>query len=486
MPDASKLAGYGALAWVPAQADYVFTAPTLAAGLASIHEVEAGGNMLKPHLAETMEEQLKKALSFNPLSTADLTNLGIDVDSGIAVFSSGVSATVVFHLSDAKKMLDHVNSVLGAAGVLTNEVDGVKVASIVGGENPLQLSWAIDNGWMWIHFGLTVEKEAPLAWFHDSHSANGAFATGPDFQWALANAHSKSSSDTPLIAFANPARFVTALLPMVGPLDATAACHTSLIAKTSRAALSITNTATDVGAVLAVDVGDASSIAGLHLPVPDGWAAASKDAPLSFAWNLDATRISKLFESCSADHHVEFPARGIRGFIDSIDLNGPSGSGVVWVDLTNRKAIDDQLNQIPGRSMMESKKKFGNVDGKSINVPMIGAFDYFIDDTRFAVAMGDGLLTRAIGNGGTADPASSPLGELSLQPSGFSRAFWTTIATRITQDQAKGNAAVDALLRWQRLQLRLDANGSTLVFTADGKRAAQAVAAPAAAPAATK
>ena len=484
MPDASKLAGYGALAWVPAQADYVFTAPTLAAGLASIHELEAGGDMLKPHVAEMMEEHLKKALSFNPLSAFDLTNLGVDVNAGIAVFSTGVSASVVFHLSDSKKMLDHVNSVLGAAGVMTIEVDGVKIASIVGGENPLALSWAIDNGWMWIHFGITAEKEAPGAWFHDSHSANGAFAGGADFQWALASTHTKvGSGETPLLGFANPARIVAAALPMVGPLDAMATCHTSLIAKTSRSALSITNSATDVGGVLAVDIGDAASIAGLHLPVSDGWAAASKDAPLSFAWNLDAAGISKLFESCSSEHHVEFPARGIRGFINSIDLDGPSGSGVVWLDLTNRKFIDSQLDQIPGRSMMESKKKFGNVEGRSSNVPMIGAFDYFIDDTRFAVSMGDGLLTRAIGAGGVADPASSPLGELSLKPNGFSRAFWNNIAGRMMGDAEKGKSAVDALLHWQQLQLRLAAEGSTLVLTADGTRAptAATVAAPAAA-----
>ncbi|MBA3820657.1 MAG: hypothetical protein H0X17_17325 [Deltaproteobacteria bacterium] len=459
-PSASAtVQAYAATRWLPARPSYVVAARTVRDAQQALRDiVDATGLVAGFDVAEISAE-LRGLILVDPMSTAEVANLGVDLEGGFVMFSEGVNPTFVVHLSSQPQFAAFMEQ---QTHLKTQSVveDGVEVFT-----SPLpgnvRISWAVADDWLWVHLALPIVPDDGTAWFAASRRP-GAPTWQADWQWA------QGQGQPALVGFVQLRGFLQQLTARV---PAAAAC-VRLLDPVTRVALAFDGSPQQVSGRLAFDLGPAAAaISHATLPVPEGWAAATAQVPLAAQWNLDLTAVRTTIEPCARALDVglvraeQLGVRAGRAFLRTFDPDDRSGSGAVALDLAHQRFFASQLDDIPLRSALERKRQFGPHAGRTLTIPMFLTIDYVLTDALALAAVGDGLLTAIVGTGGG---APGPVFAVDVQPLGLTAEAWTGLLELAGVRNAK--RVVERLLRWRAAHLALTVDGTRLVLTAAGTR----------------
>ena len=322
-------AAYPATRWVPASPTYLLASPTVREAQRGLRDaLDALGVLIGIDGAEVGIE-LQALLSVDPLSPAALTDLGIDLEGGLAVFSEDLDPTFVVHLAAPEQTQGFFDR-LRERGLVTQSVmvDGVEVfsAALIG--NKVRVSWAVAKDWLWVHFTLPSSRDQGTGWFSASHRPDRPEWVD-HWQWA----HQAVAAARPALVGVIGAGDLIDNLVARAP-DALACAQ--LFAPVSRVAFALEADGPRVSGRLAFDLGPAAArLASAILPVPEGFAAAAARAPLAAQWNLDLVAVRGWLRPCLAAVGEDlaglerFGVRGARAVLQAFDPEDKSGAGVV-------------------------------------------------------------------------------------------------------------------------------------------------------------
>ncbi|HET9990067.1 MAG TPA: hypothetical protein VFQ65_16165 [Kofleriaceae bacterium] len=481
---------FAALAWVPDQPTYVWTAHSVRDAQRSIDDVIDSFGMLSGATAADAGHALEHVLSVDPLSESGTQKLGVDPAGSIAMFSEGLDPTIVVQLASPDTTHAFFDSVKATNGVATQSVivDGIEVSTVkLFGH--VRASWAIaksgegptrstagggakvdDKTWLWAHFAFGVDRPTPDGeWFAKAHAAH-AGAWTKSFAWAKDLRAKLAAKATGLLGFFD----VHALLAIArahAPKDALACLD--LVQPIGLAGFAIEGDGRHAGGRLALDLGPAAQrIAAAVLPAPAGFERLAQIAPITAQWNLDIGAVASAIAPCwrtiggDMDFLTRYGVRTARVAVMTIDPDKPRDStGVFAADLSDATYLRGLLDQIPHRSMAENDRAYGGIAGHRISIPFIISLDYILNDRLAMLALGDGLLDKAV----TGTPAPPPLFALDLIVPGLSEGAWKFVIAKATNEWFAKRAT--ALLQgWHDGHLRVTIDHDALVLEASGNR----------------
>lgn len=457
---------FPATRWVPASPSYVFAAPTFADAQRGIRDALDGLGIAAGMTAEQVGGELARYVAVNPLDEAAVGSIGVDVHGGVVAFSEDLAPTFVMRLASPETLQGFLDK-QRERGMVSRSVivDGVEVytAEVVRGE--LDISWAVADGWLWLHVTPAFARAEGTAWFSNSRRPqNRDWAR--DWQWA------QGSATTGLVGFLDPADVLGRFAAQVP--DALACVR--LLEPIRRVGLAIDASAgtpaqgASAKGRLSFDLGAATGgVASATLPVPEGFAAAAANAPISAQWNLDLVALRAWAQPClrtlGEDLGVvdRYGVRAGRAIVQRVDLDDKSGAGVLSLDLVHKRFFANQLDEVPMRSTLERDKRFGPVAGHTIAIPFVATVDYVLEDTLAFVAMGDGLLAKVIGSGAR---VPGPLVSVDLVPGLLTPQTWAGLLELADLP----TSIADRLLRWRDAHLSVSIEGTSLVVAASGTR----------------
>jgi hypothetical protein len=456
------------LRWAPAQVTYAALIRNGDGAIAAMRDVLEALSILDDDLdLAGIDDRLRNFLGVNPIAADDLRSAGVDVGAGALVFSQGFSPTVVFRLSDPAAMQNRIEAQRERAGqgaAIGNQIrDGVEVYTALG-DRDLHTHWAIDGEWMWVHFEAVDEREVEGAWFDASRGARGALAADPDFAWARTEAE-KVQPGAPLIALVKPRLIADKIAALANDSEATACLA---LVSWPRAVVTAGSGRVAEGHIV-VDTADGKALAALAVPVPAGWAARGEPV-VSAEWNVDFRALAEKTATCPdlAEELTqlvdETGVRAGRGYLASFDADAFEGTGAVALDIVHRRMIDAMLDEIPARRFLESRRKYGPIDGVRLDAKIFPAVDYAITKDRALAGMGDGFLARLIGDGGV---TPGVLAAIELRPFALDERTWSET---LRQLGARGDTRAARLRRWKLGAVSLTLTGDLLHLAARGER----------------
>jgi len=457
-PDAVAPA-FPATRWVPASPSYVFAAPTFADAQHGLRDAIDGLGMFVNVTAEGAGSDLSRVFAVNPLDEAAVTAIGVDVHGGIVAFSEDLAPTFVVRINAPEAMQAFLDK-QRERGMVSRSVivDGIEVftAQVIRGD--LDISWAIADGWMWIHFTPAFARNEGTAWFTNSRKPQSA-DWARDWSWA----QSAAATTKGLVGFVDPK-------DVLGRFAAKVAC-VRLLDPIQRVGLAIeVESGGTARGKITLDLGTAAAqVASATLPIPEGFASASTNAPIVGQWNLDLIALRAWAQPCLETMHENlavldrYGVRAGRGIVQRVDLDDKSGAGVVSLDLVHKRFFASALDDIPMRSAVERDKKFGPIAGHTIAIPLMFSFDYVLNDTMAYVAMGDGLLSKVIASGKS---VPGPIAAIDLFPPALSVDTWKGLLDLVDLPEA----LAERLLRWREGHVSIAIEGTSLVLAASGTR----------------
>jgi hypothetical protein len=448
--------------WVPAKPTYVMAAPTFQSAQLAMHDAADIFGMAVGGEVEEIGGMMQMLIGVNLLDPNAMAQIGVDMNGAFVAFSEDVDPTLVMHLSDPSAMTAYLDRQRERGMKLTSMVvDNVEVFTArIGGE--VQISWAIDKDWLWVHF---ADINAELGtWFEHSHKA-GAPSWGQAWDWAKAQAKGQG-----LTGFANMRDVMAAMTKRVPEAAACAKQFDSV----ARVGVAIAADGKVLDSRISFDIGSSTqNVGGALLAPPPGFAAASQGVPVSAQWNLDALFMQQWLAPCFqresqdiANLIDQFGVRTARGLVQQFDPDDKSGVGAVSLDLTHKRFIAEQLDQVPMRSRLEKNATYGQYKGKHLSVPFVATVDYVLEDKLFIGAMGDGLLAK-LGTGAQATVAP-PIASVDVLPAGLKPDVWQWLFEQIDAPNPKRLA--QRLQNWQSLHIGARLDGTSLLIEAAGTR----------------
>ncbi len=465
---------YAATRWIPARPSYAFAARSVREAQRGTRDLLDGVAAPFGLVAQSLTAELVAFLGVDLLSEAAVAGVGVDLDSSIAVFSDGANPTLVVHLADPEKLMEFLEA-RKARGLSTQSVvvEGVEVTTAKW--HRTAVSWAIADGWFWLHFQLPIGRDDSASWFAATRQAGGAAKPwAQTWDWARATVGEAADG---IVGFADPA----VLLSGLKRVDDARACL-ELAAPVSRVAFGIEGDGTTTQARVAIDVGAAAAAvtAATH-PVAAGWAAAGAAAPMAVELNLDLGLASKWVGPCllaanvDANQLAQYGITSGRAILLSFAPDEMmSSTGVVAVDLTSKRYLAGLLDQIPMRSMAEKKRTFGSLPGYHLSIPFGPSVDYILTDTHAFAAAGDGLLERAVGTGA---PVPGALAKLDVRFDAMPPAAWSALLDLVVRRGVAtvvytglGARFLQGVGPWREAHASLSLQGSALVLDASATR----------------
>lgn len=436
--------------WVPAKPTYVLAAASFRDAQSAFRDsidllgMATGGETADASMA------LQHLLGVDPLSIDAVAQIGVDVGGPLVAFSEDIDPTFVVHLSDPGALQGFLDKQRQGLRMTSQVVDGIEVFSATI-ESDLQLSWAVDKDWLWVHFASVSQPF--VAWFEHSHRATAGTWTQA-WDWAKAQAKGQG-----LIGFVQLRDVMAALTSRVNEAQACA----KQLESVERVGVAVMSDGKALDARVSFQTASTPAV----MPPPPGWAAASRGMPLSAEWNVDMRTVAAWLKPCVGDQFRELSAIGIvtlRAFVQSLDPDDKSGVGAVAADLSSKDFINAQLDQVPMRSRLEKDRQFGIYKGKHLSVPFVATVDYVLDDKLFIAAMGDGVLAKVA----TGTPAPAPIATVDVVPSGLPVDTWTWLFEQIHTPNPKRFA--QRLQSWQQLHVGARHDGNALFIEAAGAR----------------
>ncbi len=460
----AALAAFPATRWVPADPTYLVAAPTVREAQRSLRDTIDSIGMIGGTSVSEISAELTRLIAVDPLSTEALSAIGIDVEGGLAMFSDDISPTFVVRLAAVDQIQGFFDR-QRERGMVTQSVvvDGAEVFSAQLLAN-VKVSWAIADGWLWVHFALPIGPPSGPEWFSNSRKPQGA-GWGRDWDWARDATKSAKPALTGFVDAVDLLASVSSKIP-----DAIAC--TNLLAPIGRVGLSLEGDGSRATGRIAFDVGPAAaSIAAALLPVPEGFAAQSQGAPLAAQWNLDATAVRAWLQPCLRTMNEDLGAldrygvRSGRAVLQSFDPDDKSGAGAISLDLVHKKFFASQLDEVPLRSTLERNRRFGPHKGHSLAVPFVATLEYVLTDSLALAAVGDGLLAKIVGSGKT---VPGPIASIDILPPAMSSEAWKMVLGVI--DRRYAEVLVARLMRWREGHIAVTLEGSSLLVAATGVR----------------
>jgi hypothetical protein len=455
---AAAIEAFGAARFVPAHPTYLLVARTIGDSQRSLRDLTNSFGLLVGATADDVSRALAGLLGVDPLSTSSVEGIGIDPSGGAALFSEDLDPTIVVHLAAPDRTAAFFARRIQGIEVKSATADGVAIstATLVLG---VRVSWAIAGDWLWVHFAIGRARDDD-AWFVASHHPADT-AWSDDLAWAR-----DVGRDTRGIIGYFHARDVLDAIVARSPWPA---CK-QLAEPLGRVALATEGDAQTAGVRLAFELSPeaATALASHVLPPPAGWATTTAGAPLAVQWNLDVDAVIAWAAPCMPIQLGElkpFGIRAARAIVRSIDADDGSGTGVVSLDLASASFFAQQLDRIPLRSHLESTKRFGPWEGRHLSIPLGPTVDYILTDRVAMIAMGDGLLEHAVGNGAG---AGGPLIALDVVPSAMPAAAWAWLFGKAGLGNPRWLA--EQLSRWQSGHITLAVDGRRLILEVHGKR----------------
>lgn len=462
--------------WLPAKPTYAFAARNV--GEAQRHVRDLFDTIGAPFRdsSAVLSRSAQATFGIDILSESAVASIGVDVTASVALFSDGANPTLVARLSDPDRFNEWVDGRRSSASLKTSSVviDGVEVFSAKQGMRDF-LSWAVADGWLWVHLSLAAGKDDRASWFAASRKG-GADSWGD--AWAWARGAVGSADDPGVVGFAEPAGFLSNLTARV---DDARACL-DLFKPVKRVAFGLDGDGKTIHGRVALDVGDAGQrITAAAAPVSAGWASVEAGAPLAAQVNLDLVTLAQWGGGCMSLFEVEpaqidrYGVRSGRATLLSFDPDEPTASNfAVAMELSSQQYFAGLLD-FPLRSTLEKKRQFGPYSGKRLSPPFTGiTLDYILNDSMGWFAMGDGVLERAIGQG---DPAAGDLLKLDVTFDALTSDAWAGLIDLVwdlggNPDGTTGPGASIAasLAPWKEAHARLSIEGSNLVLDASATR----------------
>ncbi|MBV8758334.1 MAG: hypothetical protein JO257_13695 [Deltaproteobacteria bacterium] len=448
---------FAAARFVPANPTYVVAAATVRDGQRAFHDLLDDLGMVGGFTAAEAERELPQILGVDPLSEGAMTNIGVDVGGGMAMFSEDVTPTFVVHMTAPEAFTAFLDQQRqkGLATV-SQVVDGVELnTSKLGGG--VAIGWALDHDWLFVHFG---EKGMGPEWFEHSHKAARAAWHGV---WDWAKAHGGKAA---VVGFARAKDLVASTL---GRVQGGIACVKQLEV-IDRVGFSFDVDGSKVGARLTFDLGAAAPAFASHLlPPPPGWQGVAAKAPLQAQWNLDVNAMTAWLEPCmrvaTSDpdpfaNVKQLGLRSARAIVLAVDPSDKSGAGAVAMDLSSGAFLQGYVDKA---SHFANDKTFGPYRGHHVSIPFVAKLDYVFDDKLAIAAMGDGVMDRiaAGASGGT-----PPMFSVSVVPDGMPKDAWVWLLDQI--DAPSPKQLVDRFSAWAELHATAALDGSSLVVEVAG------------------
>ncbi|MFT3691812.1 MAG: hypothetical protein QM831_01640 [Kofleriaceae bacterium] len=419
--------------------------------------IDAAGILLGVS-ADQAGQELARVLTIDPLSEAGTKQLGIDPEGAIAVFSEATDPTIVVKLSDpaaTQAFFDQAKQRVKTSAIIIDgvEVTGAKI------ERDVSASWAIDHSMLWVHFSFGLDKTDD--WFTPTHHPRGQ-------SWKTGFASLRSFERGGLLGFIDTQQ----MLAVIKAKAKEAATCIDSFHDIHLASFSITAEGPAVGGKLAFDIGSrGADLQSVLLPAPPGFTAIAKGAPIAAQWNLDLAAIQRFLTPCmqsvgaKPDKLMKMGVRAGRVIVKTLDPSGPSGTGVVSLDVANKAELVKYLDMIPHRSMFEGDETFAGQKGKRIKVPFVVTLDYILDDARAIVAIGDNLMEQVL----SGQSAAPPVAELAIDVDAMKPEAWSFVLEHATNEWFAKHA-LERLMRWQRGNIRVTVDQNQLVIDAAGTR----------------
>ncbi len=436
--------------WVPAKPTYVLAAASFRDAQSAFRDsIDIMGMAVGGETADA-SRALQQLLGVDPLSIDAVAQIGVDVGGPVVAFSEDIDPTFVVHLTDPTALTAFLDRQRQGLRMTSQVADGVEVFSATL-DADLQLSWAVEKDWLWVHFA-TVSQPF-VAWFEHSHRATaGSWTTAWD--WAKAQAKGQG-----LTGFVELREVMAALSSRVREVQACA----NQLSSVERVGISVQSDGKSIDARVSFQTPNAPPV----YTAPPGWSAAIRGMPLAATWNADLRNVGAWLQPCVGDVYGEIAETGIitlRAFVQSLDPDDKSGVGAVSADLSSKAFINAQLDQVPMRSRLEKDRQFGIYKGKHLSVPFVATVDYVLNDKLFIAAMGDGVLTKI----GTGAPERSDIGSVDVIPSGLPVDTWAWLLEQVRAPNPKRFA--QRLQSWQQLHVGARHDGNALLIEAVGTR----------------
>lgn len=437
--------------WVPANPTYLLTASSFREAQASFAaSIDVLGMAVGGEPAEA-SAAFQQMLGVDPLNIDAVAQIGVDVGGPVIVFSEDVDPTFVVHLSDPAALQAFLDRQRQGLRMTSQVADGIEVFSATI-DSDLQLSWAVDKDWLWIHFA-TVSQPF-VAWFEHSHRAAPETWTTA---WEWAQKQTRAQGLTGFVQFRE---LMAAMTSRAQQFQACAQQFQTV----ERVGISIASDGKSIDARLTVQTPSTPPV----WTAPPGWSAASNGMPIAVQWNVDLQAAGQWLQPCLGENVAAdlapYGVRTLRAFVQSLDPDDKEGVGAIAADLTSKRFIDAQLDQVPMRSRLERGRQFGIYKGKHLSVPFVATVDYVLDDKIFIAAMGDGVLAKL----GTGTPERAPIATVDVIPSGMPVSTWAWLFEQIGAPNPKRFA--QRLQGWQQLHVGARHDGNALLIEAVGTR----------------
>jgi hypothetical protein len=471
---------YAALRWVPADVSYAFVGKRTA-DISDLLRVlaEVGGIPFDMDPAEVSAES-RARFGYDILSVESLASIGLDVERGAAIYSNGLSPTVVAPLADPAKLEAFVESMRDSGvSMQTQMSDGVEVFTIRFPDGDFSVDWAVVDGWVISRLEISMERADELGWLESSRAAGGALGGDPDFLAALeaAKLHAAAISagdGPPVVGVVRPGKIADAVegiaLRMSPEIASMVGGCTAALRDSSRALIAAGVSDTGASGSMVVDLAEPSRISGAIVAPPTGLAAVRQGAPIQVDVGLDVPAYLRTLKGCPIDIDMlaGFGVRTLHAAAHSFE-DGIPNKAAVYADLTDDRVIRALLGEIPMLGRFSKKRTVAGQEAIVVSVPFFIDAIYVLDKQRAAAAIGDGLFEAIFAQG------TAPAGEifhLELRPHDIPTEV-LDLALQYGADVAvyeRRQRTIARLRKWDSGTIDARLDGVRVILTAAGTR----------------
>lgn len=205
--EAKAVAAYPIARRIPADVSYTFMSRRVDLVIGALRDLlRPFGKIEDEFDVAALDREARSEFGLSPLDPADLADTGVAMDRNLALFGDPLPVLAV-PVADGDKLSALIGRLHRGAPTVVSEIAGTTL-SVVRNRDEF-VAWAIFDGWLFVHFGLT-SLETTTGWFEAISGAGPKLSHSDDLDWAQAKA--PGSDFLGLVRWAP-------LLAGLGPLD---------------------------------------------------------------------------------------------------------------------------------------------------------------------------------------------------------------------------------------------------------------------------
>ena len=411
-----------ALRFIPADTSYALVSSRLGSATQAIQRLVEIGASLAGVPQGQAEALLRELLGVNPGDRRAVFEAGFDVDASSALFAQHGLPTLLVPVRDPERVRRFVDARRPDRNVETITARGRDVFVWTVNER-WALCWVVMDDWLALH--LADAGPVDTAWLDELMTAatGASLAAEPDFADAVRSLERARGKLPALFGLLRPSAVARDLA-----VSELAGCA-SAIARSVQA-VRVVSSVDDRTVELALELvlsADAAQALSAHLapPPPPGFDALARSLPLSAQLTVDLSWLDQLRTSAGCPE-LGFALRdplgqagkgttlpGYHLAMDDVDIDSLSGRAALFLTLRDPSPIEDMLDDIPGRSLLERRRKL-KAGGTEIDVrelrglPGLPRLAYKLSDDRFLAGLGSGMLDSLVAEGLSSSDTTGP------------------------------------------------------------------------------